>query len=155
MDWFHYRFHSVWDLDAPPDTVYAALARVEDYPGWWPQVREVTLLGEDMGSARFRSFLPYELRAWARTRRQDPIARVLEVDLRGDLEGWARWTVTARKGGGEGGGGSTRAVYDQEVEVRKPLMRWLAPLARPLFRANHAAMMRAGHRGLAAKLGRE
>lgn len=151
MDWFRYRFHSVWDLDAPPDAVYAVLARAEEYPMWWPQVREVISVGDDMGSARFRSFLPYELRIRARIRRQDPIARVLEVDLRGDLEGWARWTVVARGAGS----GSARAVYEQEVEVRRALMRWLAPLARPLFRANHAAMMRAGRRGLAAELAGE
>ena len=43
-------------------------------------------------------------------------------------------------------------LYEQEVEVRKPLMRRLALPCRPVFLANHAAMMRGGRRGLAAYL---
>ncbi|MEV6399935.1 SRPBCC family protein [Streptomyces sp. NPDC051907] len=149
MDWSHYRFHTVWDLPAAPAAVYDVLAKAEEYPLWWPQVREVTPLGEDRGAARFRSFLPYELLVTARALRRDPAARVLEIQLEGDLEGWARWTLAARPDDT-----GTRAVYEQEVEVRNPLMRRLALPCRPLFRANHAAMMRGGRRGLAAYLGR-
>ncbi|MFE3097344.1 SRPBCC family protein [Streptomyces sp. NPDC059248] len=146
MDWFRYRFHCVWDLDAPPGAVFTALARPADYPRWWPQVREVTELGEDRGAARFGSVLPYELAVTARALRRDPEAGVLQVALHGDLEGWARWTVAPR-------GTGTRAVYDQEVEILRPLMRRLAVPCRPLFRANHAVMMRSGRRGLGRYLG--
>ncbi|MEO3975227.1 SRPBCC family protein [Streptomyces sp. CAU 1734] len=145
MDWNHYRFHTVWELTAPPDAVFAALERPVDYPLWWPQVRSVVQLDEERGTARIRSFLPVGLTVTARAVRHDPVAGILEVRLGGDLEGWVRWTVTA-------GSGGARAVYDQTVEVRKPLMRRLAPLCRPLFRANHAAMMRAGRRGLEGRL---
>jgi uncharacterized protein YndB with AHSA1/START domain len=145
-DWSHYRFHTVWDLPAPPAEVFAALERAEQYPGWWPQVRSVTPLDDTSGIAVFRSFLPYELTVVARERRNDPAARVLEIGMTGDLDGWARWTLSALPGGG------TRARYDQEVEVRRRLMRLLALPARPLFRANHAWMMRGGRRGLTALL---
>ncbi|MFF7205211.1 SRPBCC family protein [Streptomyces sp. NPDC008141] len=145
MNWSHYRFRSVWELGAAPAAVYAALERAEEYPRWWPQVREVIPLDEVSGTARFRSFLPYDLFVTARALRSDPAGLVLEIGLEGDLEGWARWTLAHR---GEG----THVVYEQEVEVRKPLMRRLAPLCRPVFRANHAAMMRGGRRGLAAYL---
>ncbi|WP_328860007.1 SRPBCC family protein [Streptomyces sp. NBC_00306] len=145
MNWSHYRFRSVWVLGAAPAVVYAALERAEEYPRWWPQVREVIPLDEVSGTARFRSFLPYDLFVTARPLRSDPAGLVLEIGLEGDLEGWARWTLAHR---GEG----THVVYEQEVEVRKPLMRRLAPLCRPVFRANHAAMMRGGRRGLAAYL---
>ncbi|MEU8758369.1 SRPBCC family protein [Streptomyces sp. NPDC048659] len=146
MDWCRYRFRSVWCLAAPPDTVYAVLERAEEYPRWWPQVREVVPRDERSGTARFRSLLPYDLVVTAEARRRDPGARVLEVALGGDLVGWARWTLLAD------GAAGTRAVYEQEVEVRAPLMRALAVPARPLFRANHALMMRGGRRGLAALL---
>ncbi|MEU6126210.1 SRPBCC family protein [Streptomyces sp. NPDC047123] len=145
MDWCHYRFHSVWELPAPPADVFAALERAEDYPLWWPQVREMTPLDEHSGTARFRSLLPYDLLVTARERRRDPVAGVLEIAMTGDLEGWARWTVTPAAAG-------TRALYDQEVDVRSPLMRRLAVPGRPLFLLNHALMMRAGRRGLAARL---
>ncbi|MET9955946.1 SRPBCC family protein [Streptomyces sp. NPDC006339] len=147
MDWCRYRFRSVWCLAAPPEAVYAVLERGEDYPSWWPQVREVVPVDETTGTARFRSLLPYDLVVTARARRGDPAAGVLEVALGGDLEGWARWTLTALPDGS-----GTRALYEQEVEVRSPLLRALAVPGRPVFRANHALMMRAGRRGLAARL---
>ncbi|MFE1381124.1 SRPBCC family protein [Streptomyces sp. NPDC058740] len=145
MDWCRYRFRSVWRLAAPPDAVYAVLERAEEYPRWWPQVREVVPLDEHTGTARFRSLLPYDLVVTAEARRRDPAARILEVRLSGDLDGWARWTL-AEEGTG------TRALYEQEVEVRSPLMRAFAVPGRPVFRANHALMMRGGRRGLAALL---
>lgn len=70
---------------------------------------------------------------------------MIEATLSGDLDGWIRWTVGPHDGG-------SRAVYEQEVEVRRRLMRLLAVPGRPVFRANHALMMRAGRRGLAARL---
>ncbi|MFD0145096.1 MULTISPECIES: SRPBCC family protein [unclassified Streptomyces] len=146
MDWCRYRFRSVWQLAAPPDAVYAVLERAEEYPSWWPQVREVVPVDDVTGTARFRSFLPYDLVVTAEARRRDPVAHVLEIALHGDLEGWARWTLAPVAGSG------TRAVYDQEVEVTSPLMRRLAIPGRPVFRANHALMMRAGRRGLRAHL---
>ncbi|MFF2812832.1 SRPBCC family protein [Streptomyces sp. NPDC058000] len=142
-----YRFRSVWLLNAPPTVVYAVLERVEAYPRWWPQVREVVPLDDRSGTARFRSFLPYELTVVAAEALRDPGAGVLEMAMRGDLAGWARWTIVPGVGG-------TRAVFEQDVEVRKPMLRRWALLGRPLFRINHALMMRAGRRGLAAWLAR-
>ncbi|APE20521.1 SRPBCC family protein [Streptomyces venezuelae] len=145
MDWCRYRFRSVWRLAAPPDAVYAVLARTEEYPRWWPQVREVVPVDDTTGTARFRSLLPYDILVTARVLRRDPEARVLEAGLGGDLEGWARWTVSPE-------GAGTRALYEQEVEVRARLLRLFAVPGRPVFRANHALMMRAGRRGIAAHL---
>ncbi|PZT69944.1 polyketide cyclase [Streptomyces sp. SW4] len=145
MDPNHYRFLSLWPLPAPAPAVYRALERVEDYPHWWPQVREVTRLGESGGIIRIRSLLPYDLTQTMRETRRDPDAGVLEAALSGDIEGWARWTVVPHAAG-------ALARYEQEVDVRRPLLRRLALPGRPFFRANHALMMRAGRRGLAAHL---
>ncbi|MFG2225643.1 SRPBCC family protein [Streptomyces sp. NPDC048644] len=142
-----YRFRSVWLLQAPPAVVYAVLERVESYPHWWPQVRSVDRIDAHSGTARFRSLLPYDLDVIAREGVRDPRAGVLEVTLEGDMEGWVRWRVEPR-------GGGTRVVFEQEVELRKPLLRRLAVPGRPLFVLNHALMMRGGRRGLAAWLAR-
>ncbi|MFJ9851008.1 SRPBCC family protein [Streptomyces sp. NPDC101150] len=142
-----YRFRSEWLLNAAPAVVYAVLERAEAYPRWWPQVREVTPIDDHSGLARFRSWLPYELTVVATERIRDPGRGVLEIALRGDMGGWARWTIRPGHGG-------TRVVFEQDVEVCKPLLRRLALLGRPLFRVNHALMMRAGRRGLAAWLAR-
>ncbi|MGW3659486.1 SRPBCC family protein [Streptomyces sp. NPDC005151] len=145
MDWSHYRFVSIWDVSAPPDAVYGILECAEEYPQWWPQVREVTSVDDTTGTMRIRSALPYDLVMTVRAGRRDPAAGILEVTLDGDLDGWARWTVTAH-------GTGSRATYEQEVEVRRRIMRLLAVPGRAVFRANHALMMRAGRRGLAARL---
>ncbi|MFE9308523.1 SRPBCC family protein [Streptomyces sp. NPDC088353] len=145
MDWTHYRFRTRWTLPAPPDAVHRALERVEDYPRWWRQVREVTRTDPATAVIRIRSLLPHDLTFTAREVRRDPAAGVLEAALTGDVDGWARWTLTAHATG-------TLARYDQVVDVNKPLLRRLAVPGRPLFRANHRLMMRAGRRGLAAHL---
>ncbi|MEV5596301.1 SRPBCC family protein [Streptomyces sp. NPDC052496] len=151
-DWQHvlhrYRFRSEWRLAAPPPAVFAALEDAEMYPQWWPQVRRVTRVDDRSGTASFRSLLPYVLTVTATETRRDPGTGVLEIAMRGDLEGFARWTVGAA-------GRGTRAVFEQEVEVRKPALRRLALPGRPFFVANHTLMMRAGRRGLASRLGRE
>lgn len=148
MDWCHYRFRSAWHLDAEPDEVYRVLERPDHYPVWWPQVREVRQTGDTSGMLRFRSLLPYDLVVAARSVRQDPERRVLEAAMTGDLEGWVRWTV----GAGAAPGAGTELLFEQEVVVRKPLMRRLAVPCRPFFLANHALMMRGGRRGLLARL---
>ncbi|QLE71244.1 polyketide cyclase [Streptomyces rectiverticillatus] len=141
-----YRFRGAWALAAPPDAVYARLEAVDGYPAWWPQIREVNRADAATGTARVRSFLPYDLTVAVRARRHDPVARVLEIVMTGDIEGWARWTVLPC-----GPAGCT-ARFEQDVEARKLLLRRLALLARPLFVANHAWMMRAGRLGLRALL---
>jgi uncharacterized protein YndB with AHSA1/START domain len=148
MDWSHYRFRSTWHLDAEPDAVYRVLERPDDYPAWWPQVREVRQTGGASGTLRFRSMLPYDLVVTARSVRQDPRLRVLQAAMTGDLEGWVRWTV----GAGAVRGAGTDLVFEQEVVVRKSLMRRLAVPCRPFFVLNHALMMRGGRRGLLAWL---
>ncbi|MFI5533193.1 SRPBCC family protein [Kitasatospora sp. NPDC051853] len=141
MDANHYRLTSAWALPAAPARVYAALRDVEHYPDWWPQIRTVRRLDDHTGELLIRSVLPYSLLLTAREQLQDEAAGLLAAELTGDLVGWSRWTVRPD-------GPGTRAVFEEEVRPAKPLMRRLAPVARPLFLANHAAMMRAGHRGL-------
>ncbi|MFF3908742.1 SRPBCC family protein [Streptomyces sp. NPDC001848] len=141
MDRTRYRFRSLWALPAPPAAVYAVLERPEEYPRWWRQVREVTRIDDTTGVVRVRSLLPYDLTFTVREVRRDPAAGILEVALSGDVDGWARWTVTAA-------GSGTLARYDQAVRVNKPLLRRFAVPGRPVFRANHRLMMRAGRRGL-------
>jgi hypothetical protein len=107
----------------------------------------VNRIDDTTGVIRVRSLLPYDVTFTARQVRRDPAAGVLEIAMSGDIDGWARWTVTAD------GAGST-ARYDQVVDVNKPLLRWLAVPGRPVFRANHWLMMRAGRRGLVGYLAR-
>ncbi|MGC9544114.1 SRPBCC family protein [Streptomyces sp. UG1] len=145
MDWSHYRFRTRWALPAPPTAVYDVLEQAEDYPRWWPQVREVNRIDDTSGVITIRSALPYDMVFVARAVRRDREAGVLEIAMSGDFDGWARWTITPR-------GPGSLVRYDQEVDVNKPLLRRFAVPGRPVFRANHWLMMRAGRRGLLAHL---
>ncbi|MFG3227413.1 SRPBCC family protein [Kitasatospora sp. NPDC048194] len=163
MDPNHYRFRGVWRLPVPAPAVYAALADVPGYPLWWPEIREVRRADEDSGDVVVRALLPYRLVIRLEATRRDPGTGVLEAAMRGDLEGWSRFTVTPLgplgpdgsdgQGGLDGpGGAGCRVLFEEEARPRKPLLRRLALPLHPLFRANHAVMMRRGRRGLAAHL---
>jgi uncharacterized protein YndB with AHSA1/START domain len=141
-----YVFRTEWRLRAAPDAVYAALADVAAYPQWWPQVVGARWLDDASGEIRCRSLLPYDLVFVARREVEDPDARVLLAELTGDLTGRSQWTVH------EDGAG-TLAVFDEEVDVRKRLVRLIGRLGRPALRFNHDAMMRAGEKGLRRFLG--
>jgi uncharacterized protein YndB with AHSA1/START domain len=140
-DFNHYRFVSTWELDAPPDVVYSVLQNTEDYPKWWPEVRRVRRIDDRRAEMAVRSLLPYDLVFVTEESRQDPEARVLEAAMAGDLGGFSRWTLAPA-------GLGTRAVFEEDVIAHKALLRRLALVARPAFRANHTLMMRHGREGL-------
>ena len=137
----HYVFRSTWRIDADPDRVYATLADVASYPSWWPQVHAARQLDDVSGELRCRSLLPYDLVFVIRREVQDAERRVLRAALDGDLAGSSQWEITSN-------GAGTLAVFDEDVVVRKALIRLAGPHARPALRFNHDRMMRAGERGL-------
>ncbi|MDV6012255.1 SRPBCC family protein [Haloechinothrix sp. LS1_15] len=136
-----YRFRNTWSLAAPAREVFGALADLASYPRWWRDVRTVRQLDEDTAQVTCRSVLPYSLDLWLRRAEEDNRAGRLRVDLTGDLEGYCGCLVT-------GNGHRSQVVVYQEVELRKPQLRRVEPWLGPLYRANHAAMMWRGRRGL-------
>ena len=142
----HYEFQSVWHMDTAPGDAYDALEELGDYPLWWPEVKEAERLSDTKYLLRCRSFLPYDLRFTTEQAKRDRDAGVLEAHMEGDLEGFSRWTISSD---GEG----TRLVFDEVVITNKGLLKILAPVARPAFKANHSLMMKNGRRGLTAYLG--
>lgn len=143
-----YVFRSDWIVSAPPATVFATLAKLDEYPQWWPQVRSTRPIDDDTCEIEVRSGLPYSLRMTAHHSRRDAGAGVLEARLSGDLVGKSRWTMAPTSDGR-----GTHLHFGEEVEVHRPLLRRLS-FARPAFRLNHALMMRAGERGLRRHLAR-
>jgi hypothetical protein len=137
----HYAFRSVWSVDAPKTAVFSVLADLTTYPAWWPEIRRVEKLEDARFQMTCRSLLPYNLLFESIQDRRDPDEGVLQARLTGDLDGFSRWTVRSDAG-------IVTAVFDEEVTATKALLRYLAPAARPAFRANHALMMRHGQAGL-------
>ncbi len=141
-----YVFRSHWLVPAPVPAVFDALAKLDEYPHWWRQVRSTRPIDEETCEIEVRSSLPYSLFMTAHHSRKDPEAGVLEARLTGDLEGHSRWTLAPSPDGT-----GTSLHFGEEVEVRRRLLRTLS-FARPAFRLNHAVMMRAGERGLGRHL---
>jgi hypothetical protein len=140
-----FHLHTEWRVPADADAVYRVLRDVEHYPQWWPQVHRVVKLSEDSGELHIRSHLPRDLIFRVEPDVEDASARLLRARMSGDLTGWSQWRVRPA-------GAYTGVAFDEQVRVSGPLLRLGSVFARPLLVANHAAMMRAGQRGLAARL---
>lgn len=137
----HYRFRDVWSLAAATNRVFDALVDLTNWPLWWPDVRSVRRVDDDTAELTCRAVLPYALMFRLHRAEQNHHTGFLRVDMTGDLHGYCEGVV-------RGSGAGSRLAIDQRVEVTKRLLRTFAPVARPLFTANHALMMWRGQRGL-------
>jgi uncharacterized protein YndB with AHSA1/START domain len=146
---FHLTTH--WMLPAPQLAVWDALARPEAWPSWWRAVERVEAIesgGPDgVGAYRrltWRTALPYRVAFNMRTLRvEKPV--LIEGRADGELAGTGRWTLAPA---GAGTNPGTNVRYDWIVEVTKPWMRLIAPIARPVFAWNHGVVMDWGRQGL-------
>jgi uncharacterized protein YndB with AHSA1/START domain/quercetin dioxygenase-like cupin family protein len=129
-----YLFVDEWDVAAPIEAVFDAIADSRSYPQWW---RPVYLETDSDGPAKlgaqarhhFKGRLPYHLHTRSVIAELDPPRRVVaEVD--GDLRGRGVWTLTPTQHG-------THVRFDWQVHADRSLLRVLTPLLRPIFRWNH------------------
>ena len=141
-----YLFRDRWAVRATTARVFGALVDLASYPAWWPDIRSVRQIDDDTAEVICRSTLPYSLTFYLHRAAENPATGVMRVDMTGDLEGYVQGVVAPHR--------TVGALLDisQRVVVTKPLLRALSPVARPLFRANHALMMRRGQRGFRAYL---
>ena len=129
-----YEFVDEWDVAAPREAVFDALADARTYPEWW---RPVYISTEADGPPavgvesrqHFKGRLPYTLKTRSRIVALDPPGRI-EADVVGDLRGKGIWTLTERDG-------RTHVRFDWTVFADRALLRRLTPVLRPLFRWNH------------------
>lgn len=136
-----YCFSNVWTVRARADAVFAALVDVDRYPVWWPDVRAVQRQDGDSGDLLVRSVLPLGLRLRLKRAEEDPAIRTMRVAISGDLEGYCAARVDER-------GDRTVVRIEQDVVLCKRSLVPFEPVLRPVLRANHAAMMWRGERGL-------
>lgn len=141
-----YRFRSLWSVRAASARVFDALVDLNSYPTWWPDIRAVEQIDDDTAEVICRSVLPYALTFRLHRAVEDSRHGRMRVDMTGDLEGYVQGEVAEHETEG------AVLAISQQVVVTKPLLRTLAPVARPLFRANHALMMWRGQRGFRAYL---
>jgi carbon monoxide dehydrogenase subunit G len=146
-----YEFTTEWMIPAPPDRVWTELMDPERWPQWWPGVVRVETMrdGEPngVGAVRrytFRSRLPYRLTFTMETTRIER-HQLIEGRASGELKGHGCWRLYPA-------GGGTRVLYDWHVEITKPWMKRLDPIARRLFEWNHDVVMGWGRRGLLRRI---
>ena len=129
-----YEFVDEWDVAAPPEAVFDALADARTYPDWWrPVYLEVDADGPaELGKVsrqRFKGRLPYQLRTQSRIVALER-PRFVAADVDGDLRGHGEWTLTPTPEG-------THVRFDWRVNADRRLLRVLTPVLRPAFRWNH------------------
>jgi uncharacterized protein YndB with AHSA1/START domain len=148
-----YEYVTRWRLGAPPRAVWQALTEVEQWPRWWPYVRQVEKLragdADGLGAIHriaWGSRLPYgfTLEVECTEARRE---RLLRGAARGDLEGVGLWELAPHDEGG------THVQYTWRLALNTRWMRLAAPLMSPAFRWNHEGVMKGGGEGLARHLG--
>jgi mannose-6-phosphate isomerase-like protein (cupin superfamily)/uncharacterized protein YndB with AHSA1/START domain len=141
-----YVFVDEWDVAAPREAVFDAIADARCYPLWW---KPVYLDAESDGEPavgresrqHFQGRLPYHLRTRSRiTRLERPEAIGADVD--GDLRGTGLWTLTETDDGG------THVRFDWRVHADRLLLRLLTPVLRRALRWNHAWAIARAREGL-------
>jgi uncharacterized protein YndB with AHSA1/START domain len=129
-----YVFIDEWDVEAPLESVFEALADASTYPEWWrPVYIDVRCDGPPevgrVSKQHFKGRLPYTLRTTSEITRMDQ-PHSFAVSVVGDLTGRGEWTLTPRDG-------RVHVHFDWRVIADRPLLRTLTPILRPLFRWNH------------------
>lgn len=147
----HYHLVTRWQLNAPLEAVWDAIYNTEGWPSWWKGVVCVETL--DRGDANglgarqryiWKSTLPYRLTFVTLVTRVEPL-HLLAGWVEGELEGSGCWSFSQEAG-------LTTVRFDWQVRTTQWWMNVLSPFAKPLFRWNHDAIMRAGGKGLARHL---
>jgi hypothetical protein len=125
-----YVFVDEWDVDAPRQAVYDTVVDPRTFPDWWKPVY-ISVEGDDrVTHHHFKGRLPYTLKMRSELVSSDP-PNGFEVKVDGDLRGKGVWTFTEREG-------KTHVRWDWIVFADKPVLRYLTPVLRPLFRWNHS-----------------
>ncbi len=139
-----YQFLTEWRIVAPRQLLYEILKEGKDYPHWWP---DVYLAAQALPSGRAdrigdrvelltKGWLPYKLR-WTAISEQYEAPQRIEIRAEGDFVGRGVWQL-------EDAGNTTHITFDWRLRADKPLLRWLSPLFKPLFKWNHHWAMATG-----------
>ena len=147
-----YHFVSRWRVEGTVEEVSDILGEAEGLARWWPSVYlkvETVEAGDERGAGRrvrlhTKGWLPYTLR-WEFRTLETNYPHGFTVEAIGDLQGRGVWKF-------EPDGASVNITYDWRVRARKPLIRALSFLLKPIFAANHRWAMARGEESLKLEL---
>lgn len=152
MALLEFEIPSRWRVEGNIDDVYDLISKPQEFVRWWSEVYlrvEEVESGDESGVGRIhnlhtRGWLPYTLNWQSRiTKVRRPVHLVVEA--RGDLEGTGEWRFRQD-------GERVRVDFDWTVVTNKPWIRYLVPVLKPLFAANHRWAMQKGLEGLRREL---
>ncbi|WP_210544777.1 SRPBCC family protein [Rhodoferax sp. PAMC 29310] len=146
----HYHLLTIWRIQAPLATVYAAILDSLRWPDWWVGAQYVkqTVVSSGNGINNVRRYawqgeLPYAVFDGCATRIERLVA--IEGRAQGDLDGIGRWHFFQR-------GAHSELHYEWHVHSSRWWMNLMAPMVRPLLIRNHNLLMTQGSDGLARLL---
>lgn len=122
------------------------LGNAEDLTRWWPSVYlDVKKRDDGIVLLHTKGFLPYTLRWQFRVTetREDGFA----LEASGDFNGHGNWTFRQD-------GPMVDIIYDWRIRADKPLLKYLSPVMKPIFSANHRWAMKRGEESLKAEIAR-
>jgi uncharacterized protein YndB with AHSA1/START domain len=139
-----FHFDRSWRFGVTPEDLWATLARTDRYREWWPWLREFTVDADHdaalttgaIAQVVIQAPLPYQLHLTVRV--VDAVTNerlVTEVD--GDLAGPARLELSPTADGTD-----ARLVW--ALELRNPLLRSFAVVARPAMAWAHDRIVERG-----------
>ena len=139
-----YHFVTRWRVKASREEVYDIISQPLEYPRWWPSVyldcRE-TATGSADGIGRRVQFhtkglQPYTLCWESSVTEAVPPGRIA-VEIAGDFSGRGIWSFVQD-------GAFTDITFEWSISVGTRLLRYLTPVLRPVFEANHRWAMKQG-----------
>ncbi len=149
-----YHFITNWQVNASPAAVYDIITNSGQLTRWWPAVYlDLKILenGDKNGVGKFvelytKGWLPYTLR-WKFIVKSTNKPHGLEIEAIGDFVGRGIWSFKENNIG-------TEITYDWKIEAKKPFLRKLSWLLKPIFAANHLWAMQKGLESLILEIQR-
>ncbi len=141
-----YRFVDRWVIAAPIERVYEVIGDPLGYERWWTDF--VLEASGDSGppvpgkrnELLVKAYLPYKVNFGLEVLQAERPRQILSR-LSKDFDGTGEWTLEETED-------ATAATLDWRPSVNHPLIKYLTPVLRPLFRSNHNWAMRRGERQL-------
>jgi hypothetical protein len=147
MSFPDYRFETRWRVRGSLEEVTEILSDAPGLARWWSRVYlSVREIEPGVFVAHTKGWLPYTL-SWSFRVLESRAPYGFTIAAWGDLEGTGIWEL-------EQEGNWTNLVYLWTVQPRKPLIRNLSFLFKPIFAANHRWAMARGEEGLTIELRR-
>jgi len=140
-----YHFVTRWRVKADVREVFDIINQPLEYPRWWPSVYlDARAIGKERVRFHTKGLLPYTLE-WESTNVEAVPPSRLVLEAAGDFSGRGVWSLAQD-------GEYVDITFDWDLAVGKAVLKYLTPVLRPVFEANHRWAMEQGEAALREEL---